>query len=63
MPDYNKWFDKFNRTSFEKDGLTKVYGNDMEEIYQMFKARLIDELHSANNNTVEPEVLTARVTV
>jgi hypothetical protein len=59
MADYDKWFKSFNRTSFEKDGATKVYGNDMEDIYQMFKARLADE--ASLNIFVEPVVKTAKV--
>lgn len=52
--DYTKWFDKFSRTSFEADGTARVYGNDMEEIYQMFKARLLEELQFSNIN--EPSI-------
>lgn len=59
-PDYKKWFSSFNRTSFEKDGTTKIYGNDMEDIYQMFKARLADE-STLNIYNIEPIVKTSKV--
>ncbi len=39
--DWEKFFKQYDKTSFEGEGgLKRVYSNSVEELYQMFKARL-----------------------
>lgn len=45
---WQKYFEQYDRVSFDETGLKKTYGNAMEELYQMFKARLKDEENMIN---------------
>ncbi len=42
--DWQKYFQEYDRLSVSEDGKTKVYANAMEEMYQMFKQRMKDEM-------------------
>ena len=42
--DWERFFAQYDRTSIDEVGTVTSYSNQMEEIYQMFKARLIKEM-------------------
>ncbi len=42
--DWKRFFDSYDRLSIDTDGKTKLYANAMEEMYQMFKQRMKDEM-------------------
>jgi hypothetical protein len=58
--EWAKWFKQFERTSFEEDGKVHIYANQMEEIFQMFKARM--KWEEENNSADEPAIVHKLVT-
>ena len=35
---WKRYFEQYNRSSIDENGIEKVYGNSMEELYQMFNS-------------------------
>jgi len=42
--DWERYFRQFDRSSIDEAGKVTTYANSVEEMYQMFKARMISEM-------------------
>jgi hypothetical protein len=43
LDEWPRYFSQYDRESKDETGMKTVYQNDMEQLYQMFIARLISE--------------------